>query len=181
MDIMRTPPNIRSRNFRVHFEEGVIGVLRKVCAMAMDPHASYKVAFHERQFEVFVDASLSHIGITDAKKKFMKSIKYEGPEFEKFEWPSEPNINLYEIWAIYMAVNLAPTKCTLRIVTDNNTALKMFKRTGEYLSHQAALITATERLVASKDIAVCLSWICTAHQPADEPSRELRSIRPHEE
>jgi precorrin-6x reductase len=138
-------------------------ILRKACRMAMETRASYRIAFHERQFEVFTDASLKYAGISDKNAEFQKTLRYEGYHYERFDWPEKPNINLLEMWAVFRAIQLAPTKCTLRVVTDNKTALKMFKRTGDYQSYSARIVEAAQRLAISKDISVDMAWICTDH------------------
>lgn len=131
-------------------------------------------------YEVAVDAAGDkYVGLSslDPNCRNHKTVRFEGEFWDKFGLSLYDPIHLKELWAILIAVKIAPTNCNLRVCSDNQTCIFAIPKGGGFTdSRQQSMCKYLMTMLSKKNVQLSVVYVQSAVNPADLPSRVLTNV-----
>lgn len=109
--------------WRLHCTPAYIGLIKSIHYYLKIGNFSYVPKIRQITYDIATDASqyMGGIATIGAKQLIQRSIKFEGSFFKNMGLSKDSDIALKELYAILVAVIIAPKNCNLRIWSDNQT------------------------------------------------------------
>ena len=143
-------------------------------------NTTLKYNLRGQTYEIAVDASDYGVGLASLDGKQVCSVPTHGKWWRRCGLEGHSvrslHINVKEIYAVASAIHTAPQKCTLRIYCDNTSAIYAYANRSSKQRSAYPIIDAAYREAQRKRISFVLTYVRSAENPADDPSRYERNV-----